>query len=302
MGKRCLEHLLVIVLLASLLCGCDKLPNLKLGSQKKQDFPVEGTIIAKVDGMPITLEQLDETITNYNSLLADAPEAQINTREQKLLYLNQELVRQYLLYEEAKRRGLDQEVKTQQLLRNLEISVLANQLIQKEINNIVVTSSEIESFYDLWKEQYKQEEERRISEIVFHTEAEAKEAMIELLKGADFAALAKERSRAKSASAGGDVGIIKKAQLGTGFSRFDEVAFSASLQSGQVSNIFQNDDKKYYIIQVNGIRGGITKPLTEVWDEIKMNVTFLKQQQKIQEITDPLLKEADVVIYEEKVK
>jgi peptidyl-prolyl cis-trans isomerase C len=285
--------------LALSLLGCERLSEIRLISKKK-DFPVQGTIIAKVDDMPITLEQLQEELQSYN-VLVDSPEAQITTREQKLAYLNEGLVRRYLFYQEAKARGLDKQAKTQELLRNLEVNILAEQLAQSEIENILVTSSEIEDFYNLYKEQYRQEEERRITEMVLETEAEAKEVLIELLKGADFATLARERSCAQSASRGGDIGIIKRGQRGSDFSRFDEIAFSHSLESGQISNIFKNKGQ-YYIIKIRGIKGGQTKALSEVWDEIKTNVLFLKQQQKLQELSSQLLKDAKVVIYTEKVK
>ncbi|MGD9014748.1 MAG: peptidyl-prolyl cis-trans isomerase [Candidatus Omnitrophota bacterium] len=291
-----------LLVLSLLLSGCEKLSEIKFLSKivpKKEVLSVKGTIIAKVNDMPITLELLEQEIDNYNQLV-NIPEARLTTKEQKLAYLNEELVRRYLFYQEAKARGLDKKAETQELLRNLEINLLANQLLQSEIENTLVTSSEIEDFYNLYKEQFRQEEERRIREIVVGTETEAKEILIELLKGADFATLAQERSRAESATRGGNLGVLKKGQRGNDFLRFDEVAFSPSLTSGQISNIFR-DKGGYYIIKVEEIKGGQTRGLSEVWDEIKTNVLFLKQQQKYQELTNRLLKDALVVVYEEKI-
>jgi len=278
--------------------GCEKLSGLKFISKKK-DFPVEGTIIAKVNDMPVTLEQLEEEIQNYNQFV-DTPD-KITTREQKLTYLNEELIRRCLFYQEAKARGLDKQAKTQELIRNLEVNLLANRLLQGEIENLVVTSSEIEDFYNLYKEQYRQEEERRIREIVVNAETEAREILIELLKGTDFAQLAQERSRAESASRGGDLGWIKRGQRGPDFTRFDEVAFSLSLEAGQISNIFK-DKGGYYIVKVEEKKGGQAKTLSDVWDEIKRNVLFLKQQQKLQELSNRLMGNAKIVIYNEKIK
>ena len=296
--KRTLAYCLGGIIVFSLF-GCQKLPEINFLSKKK-GFPVAGTIIAEVNGMPITLEQLEQEIQNFNQLM-DMPEAQISTREQKLAYLNEELVRRYLLYQEAKARGVDKEAQTQELLWNLEVNLLANQFLQKEIGDELVTSAEIEDFYNLYKEQFRQQEERRIREIVVNTEAEAKAILIELLQGANFAGIARERSRAESASVGGDLGFIKRGGLGIDFARFDEVAFSPSLEAGQISNVFKNKGR-YYIIKVEEIKGGQSKSLSEVWDEIKMNVLFLKQQQKLQELTSRLLQDAEVNIYEEKIQ
>lgn len=296
--------ILVILLILSSV-GCDKIEKLssKMGvsiPRKMKAIQPQGTVIAKVDDLSITLEQLDQEIQNYNDMVGDAG-AKITTREQKLAYLNEELVRRYLLYMEAVAKRLDEKPKTQELLRNMEINVLANQFLQDEVGGLTVTSSEVEDFYNLYKEQYRQEEERRIREILVNTEDEAKEVMIELLKGTDFASLATQRSRAESASKGGDLGFIKRGQMGPDFSRFEEVAFSRSLEAGQTSNIFK-DKNGYYIIKVEEIRGGQAKALTEVWDEIKRSVLFLKQQQKLQELISGLTKKTKVVVYEDKIK
>jgi peptidyl-prolyl cis-trans isomerase C len=282
-----------------LFLGCEQLQKLPL-ALKNKITPPPGTVIAGVGDLYITSEQLDQEIKNYNDL-TDNPEARITTRDQKLTYLNDELVRRYLLYLEAKARRLDGQPKTQEMLRNAEINILANQLLQNEVGNLTVTSSEVEDFYNLYKEQYRQEEERNIREIIVDTETEAKDILIELLKGSDFATLATQRSRAASATKGGDLGFIKKGQRGPDFARFDEIAFSRSLDLAQTSNVFKGKDG-YYLIKVEGIRGGQAKSISEVWDDIKRNVLFLKQQQKLQDITNSLLKKTKVVIYDGKIK
>ncbi len=279
--------------------GCKKLEELQLGSKTKVLQP-QGTVIAKVDDLPITLEQLDQEIESYNQLI-DNPAARVTTREQKLSFLNEELIRRYLFYLHATALGLDQRPKVRELLRNLEINVLANQFMQDEVGNITVTSSEIEDFYNIYKEQYQQAEERKIREIVLDTEAEAKDVLIQLLQGADFAGIATQRSRAESAGKGGDLGFIKKGQRGADFAAFDEVAFSRSLNTNQISNIFKVKER-YYIIEAEAIKGGQAKPLSEVWDDINKNVLFLKQQQKLQEITARLAKKNKIVMYEDKIK
>jgi len=300
-GKRGIYTFLIFIALLSFVSvGCDKLENLQSLLPSKKPFQPQGIIIAKVGDLAITSEQLEQEIKNYNEL-ATGPEAKINTREQKLAYLNEELVRRYLLYLEAKARHVDEQPKTQELLMGLEINVLANQLLQENIANITVTSSEVEDSYNLNKDQFQQEEERRIWEIVLNSEQEAKDVLIELLKGTDFAALAKERSVAASAANGGDLGFIKRGQRGADFTRFDSIAFSGSLEVGQTSNIFK-DKGGYYIIKLEGKKGGQPKPLSEVWDDIKRSALFLKQQQKLQEITANLSKKTKVVIYEDRIK
>ena len=288
--------------------GCEQIGKLQFGSKPTKPksnpqakvFQPQGTVIATVEGLSITLEQLDQDIQSYNQLV-DTPAAKITTREQKVAYLKEELLRRYYFYLEAKARGMDQLPKVQEIMRGVEVNVLANQLMQDEVGSMNVTSSEVEEFYKIYKDQYQQSEERKIREIAVNSEAEAKEVLIDLLKGGDFATIAAQRSKAESASKGGSLGFIKKGQRGADFAAFDEVAFASSLKAGQVSNIFKAKNL-FYIISVDETKGGQVKPLSEVWDEINKSLMFLKQQQKLQEITGGLSNKNKVVIYEDKIK
>lgn len=282
------------------LCGCERPSGLKFWSRDK-GIKVEGTVIARVGGVPITLEQFEREIEEINLHFAEIPESQFTTSEQKLAYLKEELVPRYLRYHEAKKRGLDKDPETRQLLRSLEINILAAQLLEKEMGDVVATSAEIEDFYNLYKDEFRGQESRRIREVVVTSEARAREVLIELLRGADFSTLARQHSSAESSIRGGDLGWLSRGERGPGFARFDEVAFSPSLERGQTSNIFRHNGD-YYIVKVEDARGGEVRSLSELWEEIKANVVFLKQHQKIQELTNRLTAGADIVVYEERIR
>lgn len=288
----------------SFLAGCDKL-NFLNPKQVVQDvkeasgLAVKGTVIAKVNNAPITLEELDQDIAAYNMMVPqDRPEAKITTREQKLNYLKNELVRRTLLYQDALAKGMDRKEEVNQALEKTKQDLLVMELVKTEAEKIDVSSAEIEDYYNTYKEQLKEPEERQSREIVVTTEQEAKDIMIQLLQGADFATLAKERSIAASKKDGGDLGFIKPKKKSA---QFDAVAFSDSLEVGRISNIFKCPDG-YYIVKLEAKRGGQTKSLSEMWDDIKRGLTFLKQQQKIEDLVGKLSREAKLTFYEDKVK
>jgi parvulin-like peptidyl-prolyl isomerase len=137
-----------------------------------------------------------------------------------------------------------------------------------------------------------------VREIVVPTEQEARDILIQLLQGADFANLAKEKSKSVSAKDGGDLGIIQK---GKRFSQFDEAAFSDSLEAGKISNIFKGPDG-YYILKLESRSGGQQKSLSEMWDDIKRGLTFLKQQQRIEDLVGKLSGKAKLEYYEGEIK
>jgi parvulin-like peptidyl-prolyl isomerase len=161
-----------------------------------------------------------------------------------------------------------------------------------------VSSKEIEDYYNTYKEQLKEPEERQIREIVVNSEQDAKDLYIQLLQGADFAALAKANSKASSAKDGGDLGFIKKGQKTV---QFDSAAFADLLEAGKISNIF-NTSEGYSIIKLEAKKGGKQKPLSEMWDDIKRGLTFLKQQQTIEELIGKLSQAAKIEVYDGEIK
>jgi len=122
--------------------------------------------------------------------------------------------------------------------------------------------------------------------------------MIQLLQGADFATLAKEKSKSMSAKNGGDLGMLAK---GKKSAAFDAVAFSDSLEVGKVSSIFRGPDG-YYILKLEARKGGKVKTLSEMWDDIKRGLTFLKQQKKIEDLISKLSTQIPTDIKEGEIK
>lgn len=296
----------VCLLVLSVLSGCDNLNFFKAPktAQREKTTPqklsVMGPVVAKVNNMPITLEDLNDEINSYNSLVAanNKPEAKITTRDQKIDYLKNEMVRRLILYQEALDRGIDREAEVVKALEKTKMDLLVVDLLRQETGKIDVNSKEIEDYYNAYKEQLKEPEERQIREIAVSNEQEAKDIMIQLLQGADFATLAKERSISASAKNGGDVGFIKKGEKGV---QFDEVAFSDTLEAGRISSIFKGTDG-YYILKLEGKRGGKQRSLSEMWDDIKKGLTFLKQQKAIDDLISKLSRVSKIEVYEGEIK
>lgn len=278
-------------LLCVIFSGCDKLGlagKKEISKPAIESMPVVGTLIAKVNNIPIALEDLNQEIEAYNSMVPqDRPEQRITSREEKIDYLKNELIRRALFYQEALDRGIDKKAEAKRAIQKAQMDILVVELVREELDKISVTSKEIEDYYNNYKEQLRTPEERQIREIVVNTEQEARDILIQLLQGSDFATLAKERSKSASAKNGGDVGFIER---GKKFAQYDDEAFSANLDVGKMSTIFKGPDG-YYIIKLEAQRGGKQKPLSELWDDLKRGLTFLKQQDSIQALYEKLYNE-----------
>jgi parvulin-like peptidyl-prolyl isomerase len=189
----------------------------------------------------------------------------------------------------------------EEVVKALEISkmdILIMELMRQEMQKVEVTSKEIEDFYETYKDRLKEPEERQIREIVVPTEQEAKDILIQLLQGADFANLAKTRSKSSTAGNGGDLGFIGR---DTKFPQFDAIAFSDTLDVGKVSSIFKGPEG-YYIIKVEGKRGGEQRNLSEIYDKIKVNLTDYKRKQALENLINKISKDANIEVYEGEIK
>ena len=298
------QRILLVITAVVFLSGCEKIfppkkPAKAISSAESVSPEVKGTIIARVNNRPITLEELNEETEGFNKYVPqDKPEEKIDSRDKKLNYLKNEMIRRVLLAQAAQDRGLDRKEELQKALNNFKQNLLVAELVKAETENIEVTSAEIEDYYNQYKEQLKEPEERRIREIVVATENEARDVLIELLKGGDFAALAQMKSTSASAKNGGDLGYIRK---GLKSPQFDETAFSFAVEEGKTSNYFKGPEG-YYILKLEAKREGKVKSLSDLWDDIKNGLKFLKQQKKVEELISKLSADAKIEVIESAVK
>lgn len=302
-------NIFILTLVAGFLfLGCDNLPFLSAGPKKSAvpKPPIGATVVARVGSFYITAEDLDREV-QANNALADqqgVPQLKIDTREKKLTYLRDRVVQRYMLYQEAIDRGLDKNEDVARTLEYAKMDLLVRQLMAEELQKIEVTDDEARDFYNKNKEALKEPEQRKILEIVTGTEDEAKQASIELLKGTDFTAVAKQFSKADTASKGGDLGFIiinPDPKQRIRFDKFYEVAFSPSLDAGQISSIFKGPDGKYYIVKVDSIKQSQVRPLTEMKDMIKNYLLTQKQNQVLTDLANRLAGQIKIEVYEGKV-
>ncbi|MCU0651419.1 MAG: peptidylprolyl isomerase [Candidatus Omnitrophica bacterium] len=300
--------LLAIICLSVLtLLGCDKLNFFK--PKKESGTVVKGTVIAKIANMPITLEMLNREIDAYNTSIDlsnltndEKKKAKIDNREKKLDYLKNSLIRRMVFYQAALDRGLDRRDDISEILERNRATILAQAMEEELTKNINVTASEVDEAYKNVKDQLKEPDTRKVREIMMKTESEAKQALLEILQGADFATLARERSAADSAKAGGDLGNIKKGQRGEKFITFDDVVFSPALQVGSVSSVFKGPDG-FYIVKIEGIREGKQSTLSEVQDRLKELLSLRKSQEELDKFYAQVSRDnIKVEIYESEIK
>jgi parvulin-like peptidyl-prolyl isomerase len=309
---RILISVLLVLALTSLYgCAEERRPEwLKFGRPKIEKKPKveqpEGTLLASVNGRIITLGDFNQRIQAYNSEIQAAPDIPdsvksnylIETFEDKKKVL-EEMIEREMLIGEAIERGLDKNKDLVQAVETLEKQFLFARLIEIEKSKVSLSTKEVENFYNLNKEVFAVPEERKVSMIVVPAEQKAKEILITLLQGNDFATLARANSTDKSASKGGDIGfIVRKSPFPQPdkkmmFEKFEEIAFTLELH--KPSAIFKGPQGSY-IIKVAEIKQARQRLLSEVYNDIEQGLMLRKQGEALEALVSTLRKSADIIV------
>ena len=125
------------------------------------------------------------------------------------------------------------------------------------------TEEALKKVYEEAAKQITGEAEVHARHILVETEAEAKAVVEELKKGADFADLAKKKSKDPGASDGGDLGFFTKEQM---VPEFSAVAFT--LEPGKISDPVKSQFG-WHVIKVEEKRNRKAPPIDQVKGQIE---------------------------------
>ncbi len=214
----------------------------------------EGTV-ATVDGIAITYNDVslveDELMAAYGQL----PE------EQRFQTLVGYMVNRILASEAAKKAGLENDADVAKIKAFMERKALQDVYIAKMLMERV-REEDVTAYYDKEIKNGPVEEEVRARHILLDNREAADAVMADLENGADFAALAKERSKGPSGPSGGDLGYFSKQSMVPAFS---DAAFK--LAAGETSPPVQTQFG-WHVIRVEDRRNRPVPPFDQVRDQI----------------------------------
>jgi peptidyl-prolyl cis-trans isomerase C len=155
--------------------------------------------------------------------------------------------------------------------------VLMETLLQ-DTGKAALTDDAMHKVYDEAVKQMPPEEEVHARHILVPTEAEAKDIEDQLKKGADFATLAKEKSKDPGAADGGDLGYFTKEQM---VPEFSDAAFK--LEKGQISDPIHTQFG-WHIIQVEDKRTTPTPTFDQVRSQLENFVAHKAQAEMVENL------------------
>jgi peptidyl-prolyl cis-trans isomerase C len=155
----------------------------------------------------------------------------------------------------------------------------------QDAGKAAMTDDALHKVYDeAIKQTPANEEEVHARHILVPTEGEAKDIQAQLKNGADFATLAKQKSKDPGAAEGGDLGWFTKDQM---VPEFAEAAFK--LDKGQISDPIKTQFG-WHIIKVEDKR---VKP-TPTYDQVKGQLENYVARRAQAELVDNLRKSAKI--------
>ena len=173
---------------------------------------------------------------------------------------------------------------------------MVRKLIDQKIGaKITVTPVEVNNYYNNHSGEFIQPEQVKLRNILIRPRSEAgvkealdlaKDILIRLQKGEDFAALAKEYSSGPNASEGGLMGYVKRGDL---LPEIDKII--AGLEEGSISDIVQTP-LGYHIFKVEERSERKAYALSDVRHDIEEAIFREKAKEKIKSWVGDLKKNA----------
>ena len=214
----------------------------------------EGTV-ATVDGIAITYNDVSLVEDELMAVYGQLPE------EQRFQTLVGYMVNRILASEAAKEAGLENDADVAKIKAFMERKALQDVYIAKMLMERV-REEDVTAYYDKEIKNGPVEEEVRARHILLDNREAADAVVADLENGADFAALAKERSKGPSGPSGGDLGYFSKQSMVPAFS---DAAFK--LAAGDTSPPVQTQFG-WHVIRVEDRRNRPPPLFDQVRDQI----------------------------------
>ncbi len=217
-------------------------------------------VLATVNGEAIHASELQAA--------AQSLPAELRSMPPQMLYpmLLDQLIDRHAVVIEAQKEGLEKDPDVQQQLARARDTVLQNALLTREVAP-KITEAAIRAKYDAEIANKPGEAEVHARHILVPDEAQAKDIIAQLKKGANFEDLAKKYSKDPGAQNGGDLGWFKKGDMVPAFA---DAAFA--MKPNQVSDAPVHTQYGWHVIQVLGSRTAPPVTYEAAHDELRQGL------------------------------
>jgi len=227
-------------------------------------------------------EMIDETLLRQAAKKAAivADEAEVTRR---LTKLQEQFGSRELFISQLEQAGSS----IAKVKEDLADEVVRERLVVKA-KSLAVTDAELKKAFDENKDKLGAPEAVHLRHILVATEAEAKDIVVKLKGGADFKALAREKSQAASGkAAGGDYGFVARGMLPA---EIDEIAFA--MKPGEIRVV--PGPRGSHVLQVLETRAAKPAVFAQVKDDLRDMLLAEKIKRAAPEFLADLRRKADI--------
>lgn len=267
-----LKHSLRALLLASALGGPVAL------AQSPAPLDTGDPVVATVDGTPI---RRSDVIAVQRNLPAQFQQVPI-----ELLFpaVIERLIDAKLLANAGKKERLQDDPDVKRQLAEFEERLIQNAYLGRRLESVVDEKS-VRASYEEYIKNNPAKEEISARHILVQSEAQAKDVIAELKRGADFAAIASARSIDPSGKQnGGDLGFFSREDM---VPEFSEAAFK--MKDGETSAVPVKSQFGWHVIKVEARRTA-----SPSFEEMREQITNDMQQQAANAIVGKLREGATI--------
>ena len=252
------------ILAGCIVAGLTVLPSLAVGQED---------VVARVNGQEITAADVAVAAEMYGDQLAGAPE------EAQRSAIVDVLIEMRLAADAASAEGIENEGRFKQQMAFFRDQTLRSLFLERR-TAASVTDEAVRKAYDEQIAEIPPVDEVRLRHILVSTEQEAKDVIAALDGGADFTALASERSKDEaSKGAGGDLGFVTAGQT---IAAVDDAA--AKLQPGEYTASPVKSAFGFHVVKVEERRNRPAPAFETVAPQIRRALESAAAQQIMSEL------------------
>jgi peptidyl-prolyl cis-trans isomerase C len=273
----------ILLFLSFFFSSCQKSGEKRLGEKE----------LVRINNVSISMEEFQQMLEKQPLEGKMRLLSEKGTRD----FLENYVIPREVLYQEAKKKGLDKNKEIQAKIEDARRAILIEAFLEEELRGrIEVSEEEIKRYYKENQALFMEPQEIKIRHIVVNTEPVLKEVVTKLSRGESFENLASAYNIGKFKEDGGNLGYIRRGQLAPPFAQFEEAAFSLR-KRGEVSEVISTP-YGYHIIRLEDMRGSTLKPLNQVKERIRFFLQPKKRQEAYLEYVKGAKSKAKVLVNE----
>ncbi len=300
--KLVIGAIIGIIIICAFVLYLNKAPSENIAATVNGEVITTQDINEQYESVPdmyrqfITKEMILNQSINELLLLQEAKKQGISVSTGELSKVIDDAIIQSGLSKEEFEKTLKEQNLTMDFMEDYyKKQLIINKLLNKTVfSKMIISSSEIEEYYNNNKNEFITPEQVRARHILVESVEEAEEILKQLNNGADFIELAKEKSTCPSASQGGDLGYFTKGQM---VAEFEDSAFALGV--GEISPVVETQFG-YHIIKLLDKKPETAISLEDATKDIEEKLKLEKQNAAFVDYLDMLREKADIKIFKEK--